>query len=31
MTLALHLKICGVLLIALAAIHPYFARRFHWR
>ena len=31
MTLALHLKVCGVLLIALAAMHPYFARRFRWR
>jgi hypothetical protein len=31
MTLALHLKICGGLLILLAALHPAFARRFQWR
>ena len=31
MTLAWHLKICGLLLIGLAALHPAFARRFRWR
>ena len=31
MTLTLHVKICGALLIALAALHPFFAKRFRWR
>jgi hypothetical protein len=31
MTLELHLKICGVLLIILGALHPAFARYFRWK
>lgn len=31
MTMTLHLKICGLLMIALAALHPFFAARFRWR
>lgn len=31
MNIALHIKICGALLILLAALHPAFARRFRWQ
>ena len=31
MILELHLKICGLLLLGLAALHPSFAKRFHWK
>jgi hypothetical protein len=31
MKLTLHLQTCGLLLIALAALHPYIACRFRWR
>ena len=31
MTLALHLKTCGALLIMLAVLHPAFAKRLRWK
>jgi uncharacterized membrane protein len=31
MILALHLKVCGALLIALAALHPAIAKKFQWK
>jgi hypothetical protein len=31
MTIMLHLKLCGVLLLLLAALHPLFARHFQWQ
>jgi hypothetical protein len=31
MTLTLHLRICGVLLLLLAALHPALAKRFAWK
>jgi hypothetical protein len=31
MNMTLHLKICGILMIGLAALHPLFALRFRWR
>ena len=31
MTLAFHLKLCGALLIALAALHPAIAKRLRWK
>jgi hypothetical protein len=31
MTLELHLRVVGLLLVSLAGLHVFFPRRFHWR